>query len=54
MTSEQPPTATWEPVQDGEVFYSTREVYQMLWQLNDLTDFIIAGARYGGPLGKYI
>ncbi|KAG8700375.1 hypothetical protein FRC09_005986 [Ceratobasidium sp. 395] len=22
----------------------------MLWQLNDLTDFIIAGARYGGPL----
>ncbi|CAE6405530.1 unnamed protein product [Rhizoctonia solani] len=44
------PTTTWEPVQDGEVFYSTREVYQMMWQLNDLTDFIIAGARYGGPL----
>ncbi|KAG9123695.1 hypothetical protein FRC07_014241 [Ceratobasidium sp. 392] len=50
MTSEQSPIATWEPVQGGEVFYSTREVYQMLWQLNDLTDFIIAGARYGGPL----
>ncbi|CAE6465863.1 unnamed protein product [Rhizoctonia solani] len=47
------PTTTWEPVQDGEVFYSTREVYQMMWQLNDLTDFIIAGARYGGPLGRH-
>ncbi|KAF8599358.1 vacuolar protein sorting-associated protein 16 [Ceratobasidium sp. AG-I] len=50
MTTVQVPTANWEPVQDGEVFYSTREVYQMMWQLNDLTDFIIAGARYGGPL----
>ncbi|KAF8707479.1 Vps16, C-terminal region, partial [Rhizoctonia solani] len=50
MTSAPNPTTTWEPVQDGEVFYSTREVYQMMWQLNDLTDFIIAGARYGGPL----
>ncbi|KAB5594660.1 Vacuolar protein sorting-associated protein [Ceratobasidium theobromae] len=50
MSSLQNPTATWEPVQDGEVFYSTCEVYQMMWQLNDLTDFIIAGARYGGPL----
>ncbi|CCO31224.1 putative vacuolar protein sorting-associated protein 16 homolog [Rhizoctonia solani AG-1 IB] len=50
MTGVPNPTTTWEPVQDGEVFYSTREVYQMMWQLNDLTDFIIAGARYGGPL----
>jgi hypothetical protein len=35
-------------------FNSTREVYQMMWQLNDLTDFIIAGARYGGPLGERV
>ncbi|KDQ19047.1 hypothetical protein BOTBODRAFT_28535 [Botryobasidium botryosum FD-172 SS1] len=47
MTSH--PTASWDAMQDGSVFYRKVEIYSMQWQLSDLSNFIIAGARYGGP-----
>ena len=39
-------------MQDGAVFYSKHQVYSMQWNVRDLSDFIIAGARFGGPLGE--
>lgn len=28
------------------------EVYSLLWKQIELSKFIIAGAQYGGPIGK--
>ncbi|KAF8587239.1 vacuolar protein sorting-associated protein 16 [Ramaria rubella] len=49
MTAEHP-TASWEPIQDGNAFYRKHTVYQMQWKSMDLSDYVIAAARYGGPL----
>ncbi|KAG8907134.1 hypothetical protein FRB99_005242 [Tulasnella sp. 403] len=46
--SVQHPTASWEAMDDGSVFYRKQEVYTMQWKVKDLSDYIIAGARYGG------
>ena len=46
------PTTSWEAMQNGAVFYSKRQVYSMQWNVRDLSDFVIAGARFGGPLGE--
>ena len=51
------PTASWEAMNDGAVFYSKRHVYQMQWNLGsvgggtDLSGYIVAGAKLGGPIG---
>lgn len=47
------PTATWEPLQDGQVFYSRKNVYSMQWTVGDLSNYIVAGARFGGPVGQF-
>ncbi|EIN08291.1 vacuolar assembling/sorting protein VPS16 [Punctularia strigosozonata HHB-11173 SS5] len=44
------PTTTWEAMQDGKVFYRRQEVYSIARQLPNLSDHIVAGCRYGGPL----
>ncbi|KAI0743728.1 vacuolar protein sorting-associated protein 16 [Daedaleopsis nitida] len=47
----QHPTLTWEPMQDGSVFYNRHQLYSISGKLpGDLNDFIIAGCRYAGPL----
>lgn len=46
------PTATWEALQDGKVFYRRQQVYSIPGKLPHLGDFIIAGCRYGGPIGR--
>ncbi|KIJ36797.1 hypothetical protein M422DRAFT_179088, partial [Sphaerobolus stellatus SS14] len=50
MAQVEHPTASWEPIQDGTAFYRKHSVYQMQWQYLDVSDYIVAGARYGGPL----
>lgn len=40
-------------MQDGNVFYRTQQIYSMQWSIANLSDYIIAGARYGGPLGMF-
>lgn len=35
----------------GETFYRREEIYSMQWPLQDLSDYLVAGARAGGPLG---
>lgn len=38
-------------MQDGNVFYRRQQVYSTPGKLPNLDDFIVAGCRYGGPLG---
>lgn len=46
------PTLSWEAMQDGSVFYRRHQLYSIPGKLpGDLQDFIIAGCRYGGPIG---
>ncbi|EJD40200.1 vacuolar protein sorting-associated protein 16 [Auricularia subglabra TFB-10046 SS5] len=44
------PTASWDAMPGGSAFYRKLSVYQMQWPIRDLSDYIVAGARYGGPL----
>ncbi|KIJ59378.1 hypothetical protein HYDPIDRAFT_118596 [Hydnomerulius pinastri MD-312] len=44
------PTATWEAMPDGNVFYRRLQLYSIPGKLPDLNDFIIAGCRNGGPI----
>ena len=46
------PTASWEALQDGNVFYRRHQNYSIPGKLPNLNDFLVAGCRYGGPLGK--
>jgi vacuolar protein sorting-associated protein 16 len=45
------PTASWEAMQDGNVFYRRQQLYSIQGKLPNLEDYIIAGCRYGGPVG---
>jgi len=45
------PTASWEAMQDGNVFYRRQQLYSIAGKLPNLGDYIVAGCRYGGPLG---
>ncbi|KAF9652633.1 vacuolar assembling/sorting protein VPS16 [Thelephora ganbajun] len=44
------PTASWDAMQDGKVFYRRQQVYNVSNKLPRLDDFIVAGCKYGGPL----
>ena len=48
---EDHPTTTWEALQDGNVFYRRQQLYSIPGKLPQLGDFLIAGCRYGGPIG---
>ena len=45
------PTSTWEAMQDGNAFYKRHQLYSIPGKLPELSNFIIAGCRYGGPIG---
>ena len=45
------PTASWDAMQDGKVFYKRQQVYNISSKLPRLDDFVVAGCKYGGPLG---
>ena len=38
-------------MQDGNVFYRRQQLYSVQGKFPRLDDYIIAGCRYGGPLG---
>lgn len=45
------PTAGWEQV--GERFYRKTQLYTAIFDQDlDLDDYIVAGAPYGGAIGK--
>lgn len=43
------PPCRWDTIQN--VFYRKDEVYAMSWRIPDLSDYLIAGAKHGGPIG---
>ena len=45
------PTSSWQAMQDGNVFYRRKQLYSIPGKLPNLSDYIVAGSRYGGPLG---
>ena len=45
------PTSSWQAMQDGNVFYRKQQLYSIPGNLPNLGDYIIAGCRYGGPIG---
>lgn len=45
------PTTSWEALQDGNVFYKRHRNYTIPRKLPDLGEHIVAGCRYGGPIG---
>lgn len=40
---------SWDTIQD--VFYRREEVYQMGWNVGDLSDYLICTGRNAGPIG---
>ena len=40
----------WDTLED--VFYRKDEVYQMSWKVPDLSDFVVAVGKNGGPIGE--
>lgn len=45
------PTASWDAMQDGKVFYRRQQIYSIPNKLPRLEDFVAAGCKHGGPLG---
>lgn len=33
-------------------YFRKQEIYSLSWNQSDLSKFMIAGAQYGGPIGK--
>ncbi|KAF4618727.1 hypothetical protein D9613_010167 [Agrocybe pediades] len=44
------PTASWQAMQEGNVFYRRQQCYSIPGKLPNLADYIVAGCRYGGPI----
>lgn len=49
--AQMPASASWEPL--GETFYRKQDVYSMQWTVTDLSDYIVATAKWGGPMGQW-
>ena len=41
-------------MQDGSVFYRRQQMYSVGGKFPNLADYIIAGCRFGGPLGLFV
>ncbi|KAF6745417.1 vacuolar assembling/sorting protein VPS16 [Ephemerocybe angulata] len=44
------PTASWQAMQDGNTFYRRQQLYSVPGKLPELSDYIVAGCQYGGPI----
>ena len=51
QTMDDHPTASWDAMQDGNVFYRREQIYSIPNKLPRLDDFVVAGCKHGGPLG---
>ena len=52
MTTEHP-TASWQTMQDGSVFYRRQQLYNVQDKFPNFDDYIVAGCKYGGPIGEF-
>lgn len=48
------PTASWQAMQRGNVFYRQQRCYTLDGRLPNLGDSVVAGCRNGGPLGECV
>ncbi|THU80907.1 hypothetical protein K435DRAFT_785256 [Dendrothele bispora CBS 962.96] len=44
-------TASWEAMQGSSVFYRRQQLFTLDSKLPNFGEYIIAGCRYGGPIG---
>lgn len=54
MSLAEHPTVSWQAMQDGKVFYRRQQLYSVAGKFPNLSDYIVAGCRYGGPLGRSV
>ena len=52
MATVDHPTASWQAMQEGNVFYRRQQCYSIPQKLPELAEYIISGCRYGGPIGN--
>ncbi|KAF7316202.1 putative vacuolar protein sorting-associated protein 16-like protein [Mycena indigotica] len=45
------PSSRWQIMPDGKTFYKRQQLYAIPGKLPNLSDYIVAGCRYGGPIG---
>ncbi|KAG2117327.1 Vps16, C-terminal region-domain-containing protein [Suillus discolor] len=50
MDTVQHPSATWEAVSSGVVFYRRQQLYTLPGKLPNIADYLIAGCKNGGPI----
>ncbi|KAJ7892873.1 vacuolar assembling/sorting protein VPS16 [Mycena olivaceomarginata] len=50
MSAERP-SSRWQIMQDGRTFYKRQQLYSIPGKLPNLSDYIVAGCLYGGPIG---
>ncbi|KAG1760673.1 Vps16, N-terminal region-domain-containing protein [Suillus occidentalis] len=50
MDTVQHPSATWEAVSNGIVFYRRQQLYTLPGKLPNIADYLIAGCKNGGPI----
>jgi hypothetical protein len=53
-TMVEHPTASWQAMQNGNVFYRQQRCYTLDGRLPNLGDSVVAGCRNGGPLGECV
>ncbi|KAJ7276065.1 Vps16, C-terminal region-domain-containing protein [Mycena haematopus] len=44
------PSSRWQIMQDGKTFYKRQQLYSIPGKLPNLSDYIVAGCRHGGPI----
>ncbi|KAF8186996.1 Vps16, C-terminal region-domain-containing protein [Mycena galopus ATCC 62051] len=49
MSAERP-SSRWQIMQDGRTFYKRQQLYSIPGKLPNLSDYIVAGCRNGGPI----
>ncbi|KAG2363465.1 vacuolar assembling sorting protein VPS16 [Suillus spraguei] len=50
MDTVQHPSAAWEAVSNGIVFYRRQQLYTLSGKLPNIADYLIAGCKNGGPI----
>ncbi|KAJ7359364.1 vacuolar assembling/sorting protein VPS16 [Mycena albidolilacea] len=49
MSAERP-SSRWQIMQDGRTFYKRQQLYSIPGKLPNLSDYVVAGCLYGGPI----
>ncbi|KAJ7064984.1 vacuolar assembling/sorting protein VPS16 [Mycena amicta] len=50
MSTTERPSSRWQIMADGKTFYKRQQLYSIPAKLPNLSDYIVAGCRNGGPI----